>query len=91
MVELNYLYLESLYLGLPLLHNSKMLSSYGYYYPDSDTIEAARQIDYILNEHDVDFYNKDADNIKFIYSYNPNNPKNISIYKESIVRLFQES
>ena len=90
MVELNYLYLESLYLGLPLLHNSNILSSYGYYYPDSDTVEAARQIDCILNEHNVDFDNKDVDNIKLLYSYNPKNPKNISTYKESIIRLFQE-
>ena len=31
--ELNYLYFEALYLGLPLLHNSPMISEYGYFYP----------------------------------------------------------
>ena len=30
--DLNYLYLECFYLGIPLIHNSKMLKEYGYYY-----------------------------------------------------------
>ena len=47
-VELNYIYLESLYLGLPLLHNSKYFSSYGQYYTDSETREASSQIDSIV-------------------------------------------
>ena len=47
-VELNYIYLESLYLGHPLLRNSKYFSSYGPYYTDSDTREASSQIDSIV-------------------------------------------
>ena len=34
--ELNYLYLEALYLGVPLVHNAKALSKVGYYYPEFD-------------------------------------------------------
>lgn len=32
--DLNYLYLEALYLGVPLVHNAKALSKVGYYYPE---------------------------------------------------------
>ena len=87
MVELNNLYLETLYLGLPLLHNSDTLASYGYFYPDSDTIEAARQIDTILGYHLIDFRDKHLDNQKFLDSFHPLRPNNIAIYEESISRL----
>ena len=87
MVELNYLYFEALYLGLPLLHNSSSLSTYGYYYPDSDTQEAARQIDSILTNHSTDFRNRLSDYQIFLDSFNPSNPVNIAQYEESIFRL----
>ena len=87
MVELNYLYFEALYLGLPLLHNSSSLSAYGYYYPDSDTQEAARQIDFILTNYSTDFRNRLSDYQIFLDSFNPSNPDNIAQYEESIFRL----
>ena len=87
MVELNYLYLETLYLGLPLLHNSDSLASYGYFYPDSDTIEAARQIDFILRNHHIDFRNKHLDCQNFLDSFHPSRSNNIATYEESISRL----
>ncbi len=34
--DLNYLYLEALYTGLPLVHNSDSLREVGYYYPGFD-------------------------------------------------------
>ena len=33
--ELNYLYLECFYLGIPLIHNSEILKEWGYYYPQN--------------------------------------------------------
>lgn len=39
--SLNYLYLEALYSGLPLVHNSEPLQEVGYYYPEFD-IQAGR-------------------------------------------------
>ena len=48
---LNYLYLESLYLNLPLLHNSKMISDMGYFYPDHDTEIARDQLHRIIKLH----------------------------------------
>ncbi|MDF7675207.1 DUF2827 domain-containing protein [Neisseriaceae bacterium ESL0693] len=42
----NYMYLDVLYGHYPLIHNSKWLKSFGvgYYYPDSEAVEAGRQI-----------------------------------------------
>ena len=48
---LNYLYLESLYLNLPILHNSDFIKDYGYYYPEYDIDIAKVQINKILKEH----------------------------------------
>jgi len=38
--DLNYLHLECFYLGIPLIHNSKMLKEWGYYY-DGYNVDAA--------------------------------------------------
>ena len=43
--DLNYLHLECLYLGIPLIHNSKMLKEYGYYYEGYDTKMASKHIE----------------------------------------------
>lgn len=51
MNELNYLYLECLYLGIPLIHNSPMIRDAGYYYPEHDTIEGSRQLQLALDSH----------------------------------------
>lgn len=41
--ELNYLYLEALWKGVALIHNSPRLREAGYYYPDSEIHDAAEQ------------------------------------------------
>lgn len=52
--ELNYAYLEALYLGLPLIHNSKMLENQGYYYPEFDVDMGSNQLySAILNHEKV--------------------------------------
>ena len=48
---LNYLYLEALYLNLPLLHNSHFIKECGYYYPDNDIDIAKLHIAKILKDH----------------------------------------
>lgn len=85
--ELNNLYFDVFYLGLPLLHNSNILSSHGYFFPESDTIEAARQIDMIIENYNIDFDLIDNENMNLLDSYSPYNSKNISAYEEAIYRL----
>jgi hypothetical protein len=39
--DLNYVFLECFYLGVPLIHNSPMLKDYGYYYPRLNVTKGA--------------------------------------------------
>lgn len=85
---LNYLYLDAAYLGYPVLHNAYLCKDLGYYYEGSDTEEGAKQLDYILTEHDknIDEYNKRND--KVLMRYYADNPKLVKEYDMLIENLF---
>jgi len=55
-VDLNYVFLECFYYGIPLIHNSKMLKDYGYYYPDLDINMAVKQIEIVFKTHNTNLY-----------------------------------
>ena len=84
---LNNLYFEVLSLGLPLLHNSSMISDYGYFYPENNIDEAVKQIELILNNHKKDFesYKKKTD--QFIDLFSLENKKNRKLYYELIQNI----
>ena len=48
----NYLYLDALHGGFPLVHNSPFFTEVGYYYPGDDLEEGARQVLRAWREHD---------------------------------------
>ena len=50
--ELNYLYLEALYSGMALVHNSPMLKDCGYYYHGENVVEASNALQRAMYEHD---------------------------------------
>ena len=79
--ELNYLYLETLYLSLPLLHNSKMIKQYGYYYNDFDICMASNKIKHILQNHYINRKSYDELNKKLFKELSPTSLKNINSYK----------
>ena len=85
--ELNNLYFDCLYLGIPLLHNSTVLSEFGYYYPDSDIATAAKKIDQIVGCHPVNFHEYNEVNKKLFEDYNPRNRRNLSVYEQAIRKL----
>lgn len=82
--ELNYLYLELLHLGMPLIHNSKPLKDVGYYYPDFDLDSGAKQLKLAIETHEneLNWYKGHARS--FLQGYSPYNEKNISIYRDLI-------
>ena len=49
---LNYIYLECCWQGYPLVHNAHLVSDLGYYYPDNDAAEGARQLIAAIEHHD---------------------------------------
>ena len=58
--ELNYIYLEALYLGIPLIHNSKILENAGYYYEGINIDEGAVKLEKAITNHDKKEYKKVA-------------------------------
>lgn len=79
--ELNYVYFETLYLSLPLIHNSDTLSDYGYFYNDCDIDRGADWIRYILNNHKSDIDKYDKNNLNLFKRYSPFSQPNIDAYK----------
>lgn len=53
--ELNYLYLEALYKGVPLVHNSPLLKDVGFYYPESEVHAGAEQCLRAIHHYDMNY------------------------------------
>ena len=82
--ELNYLYLETLFLSLPLIHNSTFFKDYGYYYKEFDINKAAKNLKYILQRHKLDVKTYDEKNKELFLKYSPKAIHNINSYKSLI-------
>jgi hypothetical protein len=85
---LNYLYLDAVFLGYPVLHNAPMCKDLGYYYEGSDTIAGAKQLDYILTEHDKNIEAYDERNDKVLQRYHADNMDVVRTYDKLIENLF---
>jgi hypothetical protein len=77
---LNYLYLDVAYMGYPLLHNAWMCEDLGYYYPSSDILEGAKQLEYILHHHDKNIEEYNYKNKQVIARYLSNNRNIVETY-----------
>ena len=77
--NLNYIYLECFYLGVPIIHNSPMLKDYGYYYPDFDINKGIEQIENVIKNHNKEKYIKKHK--KILHKYSINNPMAIAWIK----------
>jgi hypothetical protein len=82
--ELNYSHLESLYLGLPLIHNSEMLQNLGYYYPEFDVELGAKQLKNAIQNHAsvLEEYNRDVRVV--LDKFSINSEENIKAYQSLI-------
>lgn len=49
--EFNYMVLEFLYAGFPVLHNCDAWKDFGYYYPENDTNTGVLQLAHVLDFH----------------------------------------
>lgn len=85
---LNYLYLDAVYLGYPILHNAHMCKDLGYYYEDSDTVEGAKMLDWILTEHDNNIEEYDKRNDLVLQRYHADNEELITTYDRLIENLW---
>ena len=85
---LNYVYLDTVYLGYPLLHNAPLCKDLGYYYHQSDTKEGGRILNYILENHDKHINQYIRRNNQVLYRYNVDNPKLVKTYDQLISDIY---
>jgi hypothetical protein len=87
----NYLYLDVLYGGYPLIHNSPWLRDAGYYYPDFDAQEGGRQLLRAAREHDSSLNDYRARAQLVIDSVDPFNQINLDAFSDRLIHLCQHS
>lgn len=87
--EQNYSYLDALYGGYPLVHNSEWLRGFGagYYYPGFDAKVGAQQLRYAAANHDalLDDYRSTVGRLFDALSLT--NPKNTDAYADRLLQL----
>jgi hypothetical protein len=86
---LNYLYLDAVYMGYPIIHNGKLCKDLGYYYEDCDIDKAKEHLDYILTEHDKNIEEYDEKNNIVLNRYFAENEKVVEQYDLLIDNLFK--
>ena len=77
--ELNFLHLEMLYFGIPLVHNCNMLKPSGFFYPDHDVNLGGEQLKTAINNFNFNDYKQKCDLV--LSEFNPKNPRVIETYK----------
>ncbi len=84
----NYLYLDALYGGYPLIHNSPWIKDAGYYYPDFDVQEGARQLLRAQREHDAALDDYRERGRRVIEAVNPFSQANLEAYAQRLMHLW---
>ena len=85
--SLNYTYFEFAFFGYPFVHNSDILSHYGYYYEGNKLLDAKEKLVEALSHESLSekerlIYKNSCQ--EMVWAYSPSNPKNISKYTELI-------
>jgi hypothetical protein len=76
--DLNYLVLEGLYIGVPMIHNSEACMDGGYFYKGFDADTCIEKVKEAISSHDqnIESYKKNAKDVLFKFSVeNKNNIK----------------
>lgn len=83
----NYLYLDALHGGYPLVHNSPLFRDVGYYYEGDDLADGARQLLRAIDEHDADLAGYEARSARALERLHPRAPDNLSAYARLLLGL----
>ena len=75
--SLNYVYLEALYFGYPLVHNSDDIKDFGYYYQEFNNIDAADQCILASQIHNDNLSSYKDRSKDLIWRFSLDNPYNI--------------
>lgn len=83
-VEQNYLYLDTLYGGYPLIHNSRSFADVGYYYEESDIAAGVTQVLNAALYHDLNLHDYKSRALRKIASVDPLSRANIDHYSRRL-------
>ena len=80
--QLNYAYLDALYLNFPLVHNTPYLRDAGYYYEGFNITKGKKQLKLAMDHHDanLDEYNTNSERVLTRYT----------VYNEEMVNLYNK-
>ena len=79
--EYNYMFLEYLYMGFPVVHNYKRLKDYGYYYEGNGILEGAKMVETLIRTHGSNLELYKAKCRQLIWNFSIYNPNNITGWK----------
>lgn len=86
---LNYIYLECCWQGYPLIHNAHLVSDLGYYYPENDAAEGARQLLTAIARHDEEWEAYRARQRQNIGCFLATNTDLMAEYDQLLMGLFE--
>ena len=90
--DLNYLVLEGLYMGIPVIHNSESCKEAGYFYSTFDSADCVRAIKESIANHDqkIEEYKKSASEV--LYKFSAKNEENIkkNIFPIDMMKTFKQ-
>lgn len=86
---LNYLYLDVLHFGYPLIHNADMIQDAGYFYKDFNLKDGGDLLKEVIENHDNRLEEYKAKNKPVLNRYRSDNIELISTYKKLLDNLFE--
>jgi len=82
------IYLDLVYMGYPLLHNSYIIKDLGYYYEGYDLKQGSTILEWILKNHDSNLIDYISRNSNSLFKYYVGNEQLISSYEMLIKNLY---
>ena len=86
---LNYTYLESLYLGIPLVHNSEYFKDAGYYYEGFSVSGGSNALETAITDKGNFSEQHESASAEYLWKYSLDNQENIDKYIELIDEVLE--
>jgi len=85
--QLNYAYLDALYLQFPVIHNAPMIKDAGYYYEGFNIMDGAEKLKEAIESHDENIESYNARTEKVLIRYSVYNEELLETYKKLLENL----
>ena len=85
---LNYLYLDAMHFGYPLIHNADMVQDGGYFYKDFNLKDGGNILKEVIENHDNRLNEYRLKNEPVLNRYKSDNQEIIEVYRKLLDNLF---